>query len=329
MNSETILPYLGVRYQIEYHSCNLDCPYCIAHWKDKDNLFDNTNYRSIIEKLKVLPYRTCLRIGVGGEPFTSQEILNGIIDICNSNSNIFGVSFSTNLVASWSRVIEPFLDSLDTGKLGIGCTLHDTVIKDIDGFFEKVRKIKEKGALIFVGLVAIPQRIEMIKEYKLRCSQLGVPLIMNGLIGNLVGKDGTDSSREFPQDYTFAELAVLKELWDTPHSYMMLLEGCETKGMICSAGHNYIYINHKGDIFPCGNIKNSIGNLLHGTIGFQHKDTICPVSTCWCGNENQALRIVDENYERTRTLRIFYPKNFISKHQLYEGYNPSIFHRIL
>jgi hypothetical protein len=32
---------------------------------------------------------------------------------------------------------------------------------------------------------------------------------------------------------------------------------------------------------------------------------MCPVSTCWCGNENQALRIVDQYYYRTRTLRVF------------------------
>jgi MoaA/NifB/PqqE/SkfB family radical SAM enzyme len=326
--STKLLPYLGVRYQIEYHSCNLDCPYCIAQWKDKDNLFDNNNYRGIIDKLKELPFRTCLRIGVGGEPFTSQEILDGIIDICNSDSNIFGVSFSTNLVASWSRTIEPFLNSLDTSKLGMGCTLHDTVIKDIDGFFEKLRKIKGKGVLVFVGLVAIPDRIEMIKEYKLRCDKLGIPLIMNGLIGRLVGKEGINSSKEFPQDYSFTELAELKKLWDTPHSYQMLLEGCETKGMVCSAGHNYIYLNHKGDAFPCGNIKTSIGNILQEPIKFQKEDTICPVSTCWCGNENQALRIVDENYDRTRTLRIFSPKPAISKNKLYMGYNPSILHRI-
>ena len=80
MNSETISPYLGVRYQIEYHSCNLDCSYCMAQWKDKDNLFDNTTYRDIIKEYKDLPYCICLRIGIGDEPFTSQKIIDGIID---------------------------------------------------------------------------------------------------------------------------------------------------------------------------------------------------------------------------------------------------------
>jgi MoaA/NifB/PqqE/SkfB family radical SAM enzyme len=321
------LPYLGVRYQIRYHKCNLRCPYCICQWNEQDNLFDAVRYREIIKKLSDLPYRVCLRIGVGGEPFTCPDFLEGIKDICNSDYNIFGVSFSTNLVASWEQVIEPFLDSLDTNKLGMGCTLHDTVINDIDGFFEKASKVRKKGAAIYIGLVALPQRISKIKEYKKRCDDLEIPLIMNGLLGKLIGYDNVDPSLEYPRDYTLPELAELQSLWDTPHSYMMLLEASDTRGMICSAGHNYIYINHDGNVFPCSNINNSLGNILNEKIRIQTEDTVCPVSTCWCGNENQALRIVDQKYNRTRTLRIFSPIEGISQQELYNGYNQSIFQR--
>ncbi|MDD5410225.1 MAG: hypothetical protein PHF31_02245 [Methylobacter sp.] len=327
MNSIDKLPYLGVRYQIKYHKCNLDCPYCIAQWKERENIFDTTSYQLVIENLKKLPNRICLRIGVGGEVFTSDDIMKGINDICNSNSNIFGVSFSTNLVASWKRTIEPFLDSLDTSKLGMGCTLHDTVIKDIDGFFEKARKIKDKGVNLYIGYVALPQKIDIIKQYKQRCDDLGIPLLMNGLIGKLAGVQGADSSLDYPRDYTLNELSELKDLWDSPHSYKMLLESSETKGMLCSAGHQYIYINPQGDVFPCSGIKKSIGNIIDGTLKLQTEDTICPVSACWCDNENQALRIVDKNYERTRTLRIYHRKSGLSDSELYEGYNPSIFQR--
>ena len=321
------LPYLGVRYQIKYHSCNLDCPYCIARWKDEPNAFNAKNFRLIVEKLQALPHRICLRIGVGGEIFTSDEIPKEISHICNSDSNIFGISFSTNLVASWERVVEPFLDSLDTSKLGMGCTLHDLVIKDIDGFFEKARKIKKKGVQLYISCVAIPQRLTMMKQYKQRCDDLGIPLIMNGLLGKLSGVQGADDSLEFPRDYTLDELSELKKLWDSPHSYKMLLEASEPKGMQCSAGHQYMYINHKGDVFPCGNIQSSIGNIIDGTLELRTEDTKCPMFACWCGNENQALRIVDKHYERTRTLRILHRKPGLSDSDLYDGYNPSIFQR--
>jgi hypothetical protein len=202
-----------------------------------------------------MPYRICLRIGVGGEAFTSGEVLQGIRHICNSDSSIFGVSFSTNLVASWENTIEPFLDSLDNGKLGMGCTLHDTVIRDIDAFYEKAQRIKEKSVLLYIGLVAIPKRISMIIKYRERCNELDIPLIMNGLVGKCVDAGGLSDLLEYPGAYSSRELAELKELWDSPHSYKMLLEACDTKGMPCSAGKQYVYINHKGEVFPCGNIK--------------------------------------------------------------------------
>ncbi len=325
--SLSAMPYLGIRYQIAYHQCNLNCPYCIASWKKQKSRFDAINFDRIIRAIKKLPYRVSLRIGVGGEIFTSPELMAGVASICNAGSNIFNVSFSTNLVAGWDKTIKPFLASLDTGKLGIGCTLHDTVIPDVDAFFDKAEKIKQTGADIYIGLVAIPGRFQFIAEYKKRCEGLGIPLIMNGLVGNLQGVETGDASLVYPRDYTKEELARLKELWDTPHSYQLLLAACETKGMVCSSGRNYIYIDHQGNVFPCKQIRKTMGNILTDKIVFQREDTLCPESVCWCGNENQALRIVDEYYDRSKTLRMFTPKKDIPPHRLYEGYHPSVFNR--
>jgi MoaA/NifB/PqqE/SkfB family radical SAM enzyme len=61
------LPYLGIRFQIKYHKCNLDCPYCIADWKNQPMGFDAESFRQIITRIKELPYRVSLRIGMGGE----------------------------------------------------------------------------------------------------------------------------------------------------------------------------------------------------------------------------------------------------------------------
>jgi pyruvate-formate lyase-activating enzyme len=323
-----MLPYLGVRYQVRYHQCNLVCPYCIVSWNKQDNLFDPATFRAILSQIQKLPYRISLRIGVGGEFFTSRDLMEGVAEICNSDSNIFNVSFSTNLVADWEKVIQPFLKSTNTAKLGLGCTLHDMVIKDVDAFFMKAEKIKAAGAEIYIGLVAIPGRFHSIAEYKKRCQSLDIPLILNGLAGNLVGVEGADPTLMYPRDYTLAELAELKELWDTPHSYQLLLEACQTKGMVCSAGRNYIYINHEGYVYPCQGISKPMGNIMTDTIVFQNEDTVCPQPVCWCGNENQALRIVDQYYDRSRTLRIFYPKKDIPVEQLYEGYNGSIYNRV-
>ena len=350
------LPYLGIRFQIRYYTCNLNCPYCIASWRKRQSPFEIHTFQKIIQKIKELPYRVCLRIGVGGEIFTSQEILSVIKKICNEENNIIGVSFSSNIHASYKNIIGPFIDSVNTAKLGMGYTLHDMVIKNIDSFFEKVRRLKEKGVLLYVGNVALPNRIEQLREYKRKCDEIGVPLIINALIGKAI--DGKSKSKPnnswllginwarfgltypyYPRDYSPVELERLKDLWFTPHSYQMLVNSSSTHGMQCSAGKNYIHIDHRGNVFPCLGIKNrishalfpflrqrySMGNILKDKIQFRTEDTICPRYHCWCGNENQALRIVDENYHRTRTLRYFYPKKDIPLEKLYQGYNPSLY----
>lgn len=349
-------PYLGIRFQIRYYTCNLDCPYCIASWRERTSPFDIDKFCDIIQKIKELPYRVSLRIGVGGEIFTSPEILNVVKGICNEENNIFGVSFSSNIQASYKNVIGPFIGSVNTSKLGMGCTLHDMVIKNVDAFFNKVKRLKENGVLLYVGNVAVPGRINYLREYKNRCDQIGVPFILNALIGKAITNEKKSRKKKggslgvnwgrfglsypfYPRDYTPTELNQLKELWFTPHSYQLLVNSASTKGMRCSAGKNYIHVDHEGNVFPCLGIKNRMGNIVfpflrdrykmgnirQGNIKFKSDDTICPRYHCWCGNENQALRIVDKHYNRTRTLRIFYPKANIAEEKLYNGYNPSIY----
>ena len=117
------------------------------------NCFDADTYYRILEKIREIPCEVCLRIGVGGEIFTSPEILEGVRRICNEDNKIFGVNFSSNIYADWDKVISPFLDTVNTKKLGMGCTLHDQVIDDIDLFFSKVKKLQKAGVLVYVGML--------------------------------------------------------------------------------------------------------------------------------------------------------------------------------
>ena len=307
-----VFPYLGVRYEIKYHRCNLDCPYCIAHWKDfKEEYFDIDTFREVLTKIRQLPYRVSLRIGVGGEIFLSDAILEEVRCLCNERNNIIGVSFSTNLVAGWEKKILPFIESVDVSKLGLGCTLHDTVIKSVDKFFEKLEKLHNRGVAMFVGYVAIPERIDQIREYKKRCERIGVPLTMNGIHGNVVGVNGVDDTLTYPAAYNEQNHRDFKDVWDTPHNYMMEIRGASPKGMACSAGVNFMYLDKDGNAAICGKLKSqgfegaNLGNILRDPIKLRDSDTICPSNICDCGNENQALRVIDKYYQRGRFLRLY------------------------
>jgi len=321
-----MLPYLSVRLITPYTGCDLNCPYCIKRSvRKKNDRFDIRVFGEILKGVLRLPYSVNLHLGVEGEIFTSCELLAVVRTLCNDSNNIQSVSFLSNIHADYQRVIGPFLASVDTGKLGMGCTLHDLVISDIDGFFDKVALIHGAGVAVYVTHVAVPGRIGLISEYKQRCKEIGVPLILNGLIGKIKGIPLLDPNLAYPQAYDEHERKLLRELWDTPHSYQMLVHAASPQGMACTAGSRYVFIEPDGDVYPCSKIKTSLGNILAGDVRFLQEPLICPSDRCWCGNQNQALGIVDEYYERTRNVRMFHPKQGIPVAQLYAGYNPSIF----
>lgn len=319
---------IKIRWQLRYTKCNLKCPYCIADWTKRKVEFDPQSFFKCIEVLKKSGKRIVLRMGVEGEFFLSKELQQGVIELSQSD-NILGVSFSSNLQADWYDM-NNFFEKTNLRKLGMGCTLHDTVINDVEDFFKKVKRINDMGVLIYVGIVAIPDRFDKIKEYKKRLDDMGVPFILNELNGKYKGKI-------YPEGYTEDEKNFLKNIFFSHHYYRMLVERDSPKGKACGAGEDYIYIDHKGDIYKCGVdkypqwtffekvaykinksfgerlVKNRIkkeriGNLADGFPELSPDYRICPHSVCACGNEVQAMKCVDINFHRTKTLRIIYPK---------------------
>jgi len=327
--SDPKAPVLRIRWQLQYTRCNLKCPYCIAAWTERPVDFDAERFNRIADKLMEAPYRLVVRLGVEGEIFLSSDILDGVVRLSH-HPRTEGVSFSTNLVVPWKR-IEPFLDRVDASRLGMGVTLHDTQIDDIDGFFDKVKRVHDRGALVFVGYVALPDRFPQIREYKARLDDMGVPFILNEY-------NGAMESRPYPAAYTAEDRAFLREHFWSEHYYDMLVERKNPRGRHCLAGYRYIYIGKDGTMLPCGMEKNrewnllqrilrrfnpkwperiqerrisrrSPGNILEDGLLLRDGPRICPHSRCDCGNEVQAMEHVGKDYHRTRTLRIIYPKD--------------------
>lgn len=323
------LPVLRVRWQLKFTSCNLKCPYCIATWTKRPVEFEPERFRAILGRILDLPYRLVVRLGVEGEIFMSPDIQDGVVELSH-HPKVEGVSFSTNLVASAEKV-SAFLDRCDTTKLGMGATLHDTQISDVDAFFRKVELVQKRGVLIYVGYVAIPERFEHMRRYKERLEALGVPLLPNEYNGAVEGVP-------YPEAYTPEQREFLKEHFFAQHYYRMLVERDDPSGKPCLAGHRYIYLGHDGTVRNCGMDRNlswnlwmraarrvdagwperiqawrlrrsALGNILDGGFTLSGKPRACPHPRCDCGNEVQAMWRVGKEYHRTRTLRVIYPKD--------------------
>ncbi len=316
--------YLAVRVQTRYRNCNLSCPYCITRNIRKD-LFDLDVFRTILARIQELPRHVSLHLGIEGEIFTSEQIMREVSRLTKSGTNLLGVSFLSNITASWERVIGPFLDSVDCSRLGMGCTLHDLVIDNVEQFFLKVESIRRRGVAVYVTIVAIPGRIAKLEEYRQRCHDIGVPFVPNALIGSVQGLDGVDAARLYPRDYTADEVRRMRAIWETPHSFKMLVEGCPPCGMLCSAGRAYVFVDPQGNVYPCSKIKETLGSLLRGDVVLREADVVCPSDRCWCGNQNHALCLVDRHYRRTRNIRLLQPRPEVPESTLYEGYNASPF----
>jgi MoaA/NifB/PqqE/SkfB family radical SAM enzyme len=325
-----VLPVLRVRWIVEFTKCSLKCPYCIVEWTKRPLDFNPVRYNKILDRLLQQPNRLVIRLGVNGEIFLSPELQEGVIRLSH-HPKVEGVSFSTNLIAS-DKHVAAMLDRADVTKLGMGCTLHDTQLTDeqIEGFFRRVKMVQERGVLIFVGYVAKPDRFEHMKRYKERLDAMGVPFISNEY-------NGAIEHVPYPEAYTPAQREELREYLWADHYYDMLVERKSPRGRLCTAGHQYVYINNDGDMFACGMERNlpwtvwqklarrvskdwpaemqrrrvsrrSLGNILEKDVPLSDRPSVCPHDSCTCGIEAQAFYQVGKDYHRTRTLRVIYPK---------------------
>ncbi|MHC4823884.1 MAG: radical SAM protein [Planctomycetota bacterium] len=313
-------PLLGIRYGIGFRRCNLDCPYCVAEWRKRRDMLDVDIFHAILDEIEKIPRSINLRFGIGGEAFICPPFLEKVIELSHKDGPIKTMSFSSNIQADWDTVIHPFLDRVDTSKLGMGATLHDKVIDDVELFFEKARRIRESGVELYIGYVALPGCMDLLREYKLRADDIGAPFLVNPYV-TPEQMQGSYNKRGIGV-YTKEEERELADLLGSTHVYQMTIQRSPTFGMRCSAGKDYLVIHSDGGVFACNREHQSKGNILDGPIALQEKDTICPFLHCWCPNENQALRIVDRKYLRNgRTLRVIQPKPGLTSSQLTSGYS--------
>lgn len=330
---------LDISHVVNYFHCDLKCSYCVTDWNNQRQTrtqvprdVSEAQERRLLGAMAALPYRVHLTLSNAGEPFINGWLLDAIAEICLPVSRSVGVealTLVTNLHSDWDRVIAPFLDRVDVRRLALACSFHESVLskREVDSFFATCQKAREHGAFVMVVSVVRPGHLDRAFACKQRCELLGLPYLPNAMVASEGGR-GFQLERS---PYSSEEIALARDLTETPHAHKVLFERRTTRGVRCQAGRRYAYVDSAGDVFPCVSLKNSakdstdhLGNLLDGSFALHDEPRSCPLTSCGCATDASAIDLVDGRYVRTIDHRYLRMRDDVDARALAMGYGPSV-----
>lgn len=294
---------LRVLFMPGYDRCNYRCPYCITGLDHaRRTTWDSRHYLPIVEALTRLDaLLETVELGIGGEPLTSDEILEGARRLAEAE-NVGAVDFVTNLSRS-SEEVRSLAAGFPPGKLGVACTYHPSHAGDLGAFLDKIRMLREEGVAVAAGCVAYPPNLSIVAEMKARCDELGLPLFVNAFFGTYGGRD-------YPTAYAEAERETLRRLVYSDHDFEYLFVPRATRGEMCGAGWSAVMVAPNGDYYRCSYEYNvglaPLGNLLRDRcLRLFDRPLPCPADHCFCTAETTNTMRFEERYERTGLFRLY------------------------
>jgi MoaA/NifB/PqqE/SkfB family radical SAM enzyme len=250
-------PPLDVWYICDLSLCNFDCGYCVSGspetggsrtrkrvWKTDDG---PDRLRRILRWIAGLPYAVGLRLQTIGEPFVSDEFLAEASRMTNER-NVRFVELVTNGSLLTSR-LPKMRDEYraDLSKLTLWITFHHTETT-IEHLIENAAYAKQQGVFVVVNALLFPDSIEPIAKLHEQCEINGLPTNVD------LGQGFNDAYQGLP----FIPIAAGDD-WrgssvlakSSRMALISVIAAASPKGLNCSAGHDYIYINPAGAVFPC------------------------------------------------------------------------------
>ncbi|NOX66586.1 MAG: radical SAM protein, partial [Chlorobi bacterium] len=243
--------------------CNLDCEYCFGKITDPSVKVNSID----IERLMVTLDKTgkTFRISfTGGEPTMIPNFIEAVKAITKKHF----VSFNTNLI---TKNLMKIIDEVDPQRiLHIHASLHyDELVKKnlLERFIKNFRSFRENGFNIYAEAVAYPPLKEKLNELKSTMQKEEIEYSFAPFYGKL-GK------KIYPESYTESELKLFGLTNDDISCFSQ-------KGKLCNAGYNTAVVFSNGNIYPCHQIKEKIGNIYKG-INFNAGLVKCPSRRCGC-----------------------------------------------
>lgn len=244
--------------------CNLSCEYCFSHSPYKTGEIVKIDSERVLENLD--KFNEIFRISfTGGEPF----LIKDFVQFCSKISEKHYLSFNTNLT---HNSIKLFAKDINPERvIKIDASFHYTQLKEkklLDRYLNNFSLLKRNDFSINSEQVAYPGLISEIDVIR----QISED---NGLDLKFLPFFGVYNEKKYPESYTGEEI----NLFDLDLS---ILDKFNQKGEFCNAGYNVGVVFSNGNIKPCFQIKENIGNIYE-EIEFKSEPVFqCKSKICGC-----------------------------------------------
>lgn len=244
--------------------CNLNCAYCFFNLLKKRAKLKSVDTKKIVKTLDETGKVFRIYLTGGGEPFLVRNIIELCEGITKKHYLFINSNLTSNKFKDFARKINP------ERVLGIHASLHiEELLKKnlVDKYVENYHILKEKGFTIFSVAIAYPPLLEKVDEYYRFFQKKGILFYYEPYYGNFLGK-------KYPYSYTPEEISAF-------HLKNACKNTFNQKNKICNAGYNVAIVAGNGNIYPCVNIYQNLGNI-YKKIQFNDQLIKCPVKSCAC-----------------------------------------------
>ncbi|VAX20531.1 hypothetical protein MNBD_IGNAVI01-492 [hydrothermal vent metagenome] len=243
--------------------CNLDCEYCFGKIKDlsvKVNSIDIKRLMVTLDKTGKI-FRISL---TGGEPTMIPNFIEAVKVITEKHY----VSFNTNLI---TKNLLKIIDEINPERiLHIHASLHynELVKKNLlKRFINNFKLLHKNGFNIYAEAIAYPPLKDKLNELKSIMQKEIIDFSFAPFYGKL-------EEKIYPESYTDSELKLFGLTNDEISCFLQ-------KDKLCNAGYNAAVVFSNGNIYPCHQIKEKIGNI-YNQINFSKSLIRCPSKKCGC-----------------------------------------------
>ena len=243
--------------------CNLDCEYCFGKITDPSVKVNSID----VEKLMITLDKTgkIFRISfTGGEPTMIPNFIEAVKVITDKHY----VSLNTNLI---TKNLLAIIGNVNPKRiLHIHASLHyDELVKKnlLDRFINNFKLFQKSGFNIYAEVVAYPSITKRLNELESMMKNAEIDFEYAPFYGKF-------EDRVYPESYTDPELKLFNLSTEDLGNYSQ-------KGELCNAGYNSAVVFSNGNVYPCHQIKEKMGNI-YDQINFNESFVNCPSKRCGC-----------------------------------------------